>query len=138
MSPQKKYLAVCEKAERARCTIYDIQTQRKKKDMPDSEADISDYSAREFVSCCFSPKNEKQHLITLTGEPDWLLLFWQWDKNKILASINIGLTGPLLTSLSGFKCSFNPFDHNAVVVTGPNIYKYYKIKELNEFVADHT
>lgn len=97
---------------------------------------MNDYSAREFVSCCFSPKNEKQHLITLTGEPDWLLLFWQWDKNKILGKINIGLTGPLLSY--SFKCSFNPFDHNAVVVTGPNIFKYYKIKELTDFVADHT
>ena len=37
-----------------------------------------------------------------------------------------------------FKCSFNPFDNNAVVVTGTNIYKYYKVKDLNEFVADHT
>ena len=38
----------------------------------------------------------------------------------------------------GFQCSFNSFDHNSVVVTGPNLYKYYKVKELSEFVADHT
>ena len=43
---------------------------------------------------------------------------------------------PFNTSL--FKVSFNPFDPNAVVVTGNNIYKYYKIKDMNEFIADHT
>lgn len=37
-----------------------------------------------------------------------------------------------------FKCSFYPFDTNSVVVTGTNVYKYYKIKDMNEFVADHT
>ena len=37
-----------------------------------------------------------------------------------------------------FKCSFNPFDNNSVIVTGTNVYKYYKIKDFNEFVADHT
>lgn len=37
-----------------------------------------------------------------------------------------------------FKCSFNPFDSNAVVVTGTNVYKYYKINNGNEFIADHT
>jgi hypothetical protein len=97
---------------------------------------MNDYQAKEFLSCCFSPKNEKQHLITLTGEPDWCILFWQWDKIKILAQINIGMSGTLQSNC--FSCSFNPHDHNSVVVTGPNVYKYYKIKELNEFVADHT
>jgi len=75
-------------------------------------------------------------MITLSGEPDWTLIFWEWEKMKILATINIGITGPS-NSLS-FKCTFNPYDHNSVVVTGLNTYKYYKIKELNEFVADHT
>jgi hypothetical protein len=33
--------------------------------------------------------------------------------------------------------SFNPFDANAVVVTGPSTYKYYKIGET-EFTVDHS
>jgi hypothetical protein len=33
--------------------------------------------------------------------------------------------------------SFNPFDMAAVVVTGPNTYKYLKIQE-NEFLVDHS
>ena len=84
--------------------------------LPETDQDCNDYQSKEFLSCAFSPKNEKQHLITLTGEPDWVLLFWQWDKAKVLASINIGLSGVM--SSNNFKITFNPFDHNSVVVTG--------------------
>lgn len=83
-----------------------------------------------FVSCAFSPKNEKHHLITLSGEPDWVLVFWEWEKMKILATINIGLTGPASYLSLCLKCSFNPYDHTSIVVTGNNVFKYYKIKEL--------
>ena len=56
---------------------------------------------------------------------------------KILCTINIGLTGPSSNPFS-FKCTFNPYDHNSVVVSGNGIFKYYKIRENQEFVADHT
>jgi hypothetical protein len=106
--------------------------------LKDKEDHYTEYQSKEFVSCAFSPKNEKHHLITLTGEPDWVLIFWEWEKMKILATINIGLTGPSANPF-GFKCTFNPYDHNSIVVSGHSIFKYYKIKEQNsEFVADHT
>lgn len=88
---------------------------------------------------CFSPKNEKHHLLTLTGEPDWSLILWKWDSSKIQAMINISFTTPQgsIASQLPFQCSFNPFDQNAVVVTGPNTYKYLKVQD-NEFVIDHS
>ena len=55
---------------------------------------------------------------------------------KVLASIGVGVSGPQ-TSLN-YQCSFNTYDFNSILVTGPHLYKYYKIKELAEFVADHT
>lgn len=97
----------------------------------------SSYLSKEFVSCAFSPKNEKHYLLTLTGEPDWLVILWKWDSSKIAALTAIGIQGPQLNP-SIFKCTFNPFDTNSVVVTGTNVYKYYKIKDFNEFIADHT
>ena len=138
VSTSKKFLVICEKATKAVWTVYEIQNQKVRRSLlkGDQEASSS-YQSKEFVSCSFSPKNEKHYLITLTGEPDWLLILWKWDSSKICALINIGLQGPLMGP-SLFKCSFNPFDNNAVVVTGTNIYKYYKVKDLNEFVADHT
>lgn len=55
---------------------------------------------------------------------------------KILATINIGITGP--SKPLSFKCTYNIYDQTSVVVSGHNVFKYYKIKELSEFVADHT
>jgi hypothetical protein len=97
------------------------------------------YQSKEFISVQFSPKNEKHHLLTLTGEPDYQLILWKWDSSRIQAMISIGFTTPqgAIPSQLAFQCSFNPFDQNAVVVTGPNTYKYLKANEA-EFALDHS
>jgi len=87
------------------------------------------------VAVSFSSKNEKHHLLTLTGEPDWQLILWKWDASKIQAMTSIGFSNP--QGFPTFQVSFNPFDANAVVVTGPSTYKYYKIGET-EFTVDHS
>ena len=93
VSKSKKYLAVCEKANRAMCTIYDIHSQKKRKTLPDPDIDCTDYQSKEFLSACFSPKFENNQIITLTGAPDWMLIFWNWDQLKIMAKVKIGITG---------------------------------------------
>ena len=50
--------------------------------------------AKEFVSVAFSPQNEN-HIITLSGEPDWNLIFWKWDKINIEAYTKIDPIGPI-------------------------------------------
>ena len=45
VSKSKKYLAVCEKSRWATCTIYDIHSQKKKKQLPDPDIDCEDYKA---------------------------------------------------------------------------------------------
>jgi len=60
VSPAKKFLAVCEKSERAICTVYDINNPKKKK-----VVSSNDYVAKEFISTAFSPSNEKSMLLTL-------------------------------------------------------------------------
>ena len=146
VSASKKYLAVCEKTTRALCTIYDINSQKKKKTLPDPDVDCRDYESREFLSACFNPKDENRYIITLTGQPDWQLILWDWDKLKIITKINIGITGiPASINQKGgeqepefnFQISYNKYDSTAVVVTGMDTYKYYRIEE-GEFQADHT
>jgi len=89
-SPTKRFLAICEKGDvKACCTIYDI-TNRKRKVIPENEYDNSDFSCKEFLSAQFSPKNDKQHIFTLCGEPDWTILAWQWDTFKVLRKFPIG------------------------------------------------
>ena len=68
------------------------------------------------------------------GEPDWLLILWQWDKLRYLAYQKVGTAGPnqLL-----YQCSFNPLDASSIVVTGNGVFKYYKQAENGLKVA-HT
>ena len=53
----KRFLAICERGEvKAQVTIHDF-TSPKVKILPENEYDHSDYTAKEFLSCAFSPKN---------------------------------------------------------------------------------
>ena len=45
VSKSSKYVAVCEKAHRAICTIYETDTYRKKKVLPDPDITVTDYEA---------------------------------------------------------------------------------------------
>ena len=66
VSPAKKFLAICEKAERALCTVYEVgnansNTPFKKRKIITS----TDYNSREFISVAFATTSEKSHLCTL-------------------------------------------------------------------------
>lgn len=70
VSPSRKYVAVCEKAERALCMVWDISgvsanpvVQPKRKKILTS----TDYLAKEFISVAFAPTNEKSLLATLVS-----------------------------------------------------------------------
>lgn len=127
------------------CTIYDIHSQKKRKTLPDPDIDCTDYQSKEFLSACFSPKFENNQIITLTGAPDWMLIFWNWDQLKIMAKVKIGITGiPASMSqkdgeleYSNFQISFNPNTPDQIVVTGFDTYKYYKMTD-GEFEANQT
>jgi hypothetical protein len=76
LTPSKKFLAVCERAERAICCVYDMSTLKRKKILTST-----DCSSKEFLSVNFAPTNEKSMLVTLTSEPYHVIL-WTWDKAK--------------------------------------------------------
>lgn len=50
--------------------MWDLNNKKKKKVIPDAHQDV-DFTATEFLSAVFSSKNEKGHLMTLVGEPNW-------------------------------------------------------------------
>jgi hypothetical protein len=71
LSLSRRYLAVAEKAERAIATIYDLHTMKRKKTLTST-----DCMSNEFVSMSFLPEQESKFMITLSGEPDWMLIYW--------------------------------------------------------------
>ena len=116
--PTRKFLAVAERAERAVITVYEITSKqlRKKKIIA-----TSDCLSQEYVSLAFAPKNERKILISLGGASDWTLVYWLWDKAKILYTVKVSSGPPV------FQVSFNPIDYkNGIIVTGENVFGWYK------------
>lgn len=64
-------------------------------------------------------------MLTLGGEPDWVLVLWQWDKNKCIAFHNVYIGSNNICT----QCSFNNLDSNSMLVTGNGVYKYFKLKD---------
>jgi hypothetical protein len=66
-----------------------------------------------------------RYLITLLGEPDWVLAYWQWDKAKILG------TRPMISSDAAniTQLSFNPFDATLSLVLGKQTLKTVRYTE---------
>jgi len=93
----------------------------------------SDYTAKEFVSVAFQPQNEKSFLATLTGEPDWKIIIWMWDKSKCFSVQQVGVTTNNMQVRESVvnQCSFSNVDPNVILVTGNNTYKYYRLSENN-------
>lgn len=78
VSPNRRYVAIAEKGEKATITIYDLNTLRKKKVLSSPEV-----QSNEFVSLAFSP--DSKYLVSQGGRPDWTLLYWTWEKAKVMA-----------------------------------------------------
>lgn len=94
LSPSQRFIAICERATpRAQVTIFEVISKKKRKTLPEPEIENLSFECQEFLSCAFAPETEKQHLITLSGEPDWCIIVWQWDQLKMLAKCNLNIVG---------------------------------------------
>ena len=120
---------MCERGKegsKAQVTIFD--SLRKKRTIPDPEAEVNhNINAREFLGAAFSPINEKEHLITLSGDPDWEIILWKWDTFKLLGRISLDLTNydvdPKQFQISAMKIGAEL----KIAVTGPNTFRYISV-----------
>lgn len=119
LSPLRRHLAVAERAEPAVVIVYDTHTQRKKRMMS-----TPDVISTEYVSMAFAPGQENKYLITMGGAPDWQLVYWQWERPRVLTFIQVS-SGSLV-----YQISFNLLDHNnGIIVTGQDVFRWYKIQD---------
>ena len=79
VSTNRRYVAIAEKGEKATITIYDLHTLRKRKILSSPEVE-----SKEYVSLSFSP--DSKYLAAQGGGPDYTLLYWTWEKSKVMAS----------------------------------------------------
>ena len=116
ISASGRFLAMGEKTDRAVAFVFDLHTMKRKKHLTTSEI-----MSTEFVSMAFHPFHEHKTLITMGGEPDWMLVLWNWDRAKVVAVTKVSSTSVVR------QVSFNPYDINGgIVCSGDNILKWYK------------
>ncbi|KAK3567777.1 hypothetical protein QTP86_026459 [Hemibagrus guttatus] len=115
ISPNWRYLAMSEHGERGTITIYDLQHEqsRKRKVLTGGDA-----SVQEFVCMAFSP--DSKYLLGQSGGPEWTLIYWLWEKNKVIATVKSTNLGPV------HQVSFNPQDSTQVCVSGNGVFKLFR------------
>lgn len=81
LSPNRRYVALAEKTDEGPCiVIYDLASLKRKKFLRGVGL-----ITEEFLSVSFSP--DSLYLVAQGGEPDWVLIYWQWEKTKRLATV---------------------------------------------------
>lgn len=89
ISPNRRYAALAEKTDDGPCiAIYDLSSLKRKKILRGSGL-----STDEFTSVSFSP--DSLYLVAQSGDPDWLLIYWQWEKGKRLAVVRTSQGNPI-------------------------------------------
>ena len=110
VSPNRRYVAIAEKGEKATITIYDLHSLRKRKILSSPEV-----QSTEYVSLAFSP--DSKYLVAQGGRPDWTLLYWTWEKSKVMASTKTTnpQTSPPVYQVRAFLHSFFSYSVNIVI-----------------------
>lgn len=91
ISPNKRYLAVSERGERAIITIYDLQHEQCRKRKALTGGDLA---VTEFVSMAFSP--DCKYFVAQSAGPDWVLFYWMWERQKVMATVKTTIvTNPI-------------------------------------------
>ncbi|XP_027857721.1 cilia- and flagella-associated protein 57 isoform X1 [Xiphophorus couchianus] len=121
LSPNQRYLAVSEKAEKASVTVFDLHQEH---GLKRNVLTAGDFLVQEFLSLAFSP--DSKYLIGQSGAPEWLLIFWSWEKNKLLATEKTTNSNNPISQIS-----FSPHNNMQVCVSGNGIFKLFRYSEGN-------
>eukprot|EP00066_Takifugu_rubripes_P026110 XP_011615376.1 PREDICTED: LOW QUALITY PROTEIN: cilia- and flagella-associated protein 57 [Takifugu rubripes] len=119
LSANRRYLAVSERGERSTITVLDLHHEQGRKRKVLTAGDLP---AQEFVCMAFSP--DSKYLIGQTGPPEWTLIFWLWEKHKVLATVKTSSSNNPVNQVS-----FNPFNNTQLCVSGTGVFKLFRYTE---------
>ncbi|CAG5984446.1 unnamed protein product [Menidia menidia] len=119
ISPSSRYLAVSECGEKAAITVFDLQHEQGRRRKVLASDDIIH---KEFLCLAFSP--DSKFLISQTGAPEWILVLWLWEKNKVLATVKTTTSNNPIS-----KVSFNPYNNMQLCVSGHGVFKVFRYLE---------
>ncbi|KAL8270976.1 hypothetical protein Esti_005097 [Eimeria stiedai] len=118
VSHNKRYLLLGERSERrALVSIYDLISMKVKKSLAFAECE-----SKEFRSVAFS--GDSRFLLALGGPPDWCLVYWAWEKAKVVTSYKL-----FAPSLDFCECSYNPLDSSIVCLIGDGVSRMLRLQD---------
>ncbi|KAK9497801.1 hypothetical protein O3M35_003723 [Rhynocoris fuscipes] len=121
ISPNKKYLAVAEKLSNPRVSVFEISSRKRLKLLGNP---LKNCTSDEFV--CLNFTQDNKYLIGIIGEPDWLLLHYNWEKGRLesytkaIYSNNRGTVQHI--------CA-NPEDSTVIVLVGDGLYRQMNVTD---------
>ncbi|XP_045500621.1 cilia- and flagella-associated protein 57 isoform X1 [Colias croceus] len=124
LAPNRRWLALNEIAEEGQkpyITIYDLTTYKRRKILT---VPFENSTAREFA--CVQFTFDSKYLVAITGEPDWYLYYYNWDKGKVESHAKAqNPSGQGI--VESVQC--NPADATLVVITGPYTFRIMNVSE---------
>ncbi|XP_036088633.1 cilia- and flagella-associated protein 57 isoform X5 [Rousettus aegyptiacus] len=106
ISPNRRYLAISETVqEKPLITIYELSSIpcRKRKILNNF-----DFPVQRFTSMAFSP--DSKYLLTQTSPPESNLVYWLWEKQKVMAIIRTDSQNNAV-----YQVSFSPQDNTQIL-----------------------
>lgn len=144
ISANRRYLAVSERVDKATITVFDLQHEqgRKRKVVTAGEIPVE-----RFVCMAFS--SDSKYLIGQAADPEWTLVLWLWEKQKILASVKTSTSNNPVSQVSSavttwtagseeallmflmifLQVSFNPYNNMQLCVSGAGMFKLFHYAE---------
>ncbi|CAF3835653.1 unnamed protein product [Rotaria sordida] len=123
VSPNRRVIAIAERInDRPQVTIYDLQSGKRRKTL---QSEL--IKSNEIVSLLFS--SDSKYLLTQGGAPDYTLIYWSWEKGKVMAHIDVKPpTGPQANATVN-QVSFNPQDNTQICTIGHGLFKMFRYAE---------
>ena len=124
LSPNKKYIAIAESGDHPQIQIVDTNTRKRRRVL-----NVTDLGSDRFVAMQFSA--DGRHLATQGGAPHWNLLYWNWERSKPLAQVQV-VRDQSIPQGRDFNynvvshISINPKDPLHIVVSGNGLFRFYR------------
>ena len=116
LNKHRKLVAFAERGDRPHVVVYDLELRRRRKVLRCAE-----FVSEEVISLAFS--NDSKYLLAQGGAPDYSLVYFFWEKNKIITTLkNLSTAKNPVTQVS-----FHPKDRSIVCVVGQGIFKVRRI-----------
>ncbi|XP_046473446.1 cilia- and flagella-associated protein 57 [Neodiprion pinetum] len=122
LTPNKKFVAVCETGEKPSISVYDIVSLKRRKSLgiPYDAPGVTKFN-------CISFTFDSKYLAAVTGETDQTMLFYNWDKGKVETSVKVGNPQNPAAIVKVICC--NPGELGVVAVGGPYCFKFLTVSE---------